>query len=435
MKSIFAKILALFVAILVMAFLGITVTNAIIAMTGPPRPQPPSPPMILVFLEDASKIYEKEGKPGLEKYIERLTRLGMEGLHLTDGAGKSITTGEDFSSSFGPRSSSRPRNGEPIIFATLSPGRKYGMVTLFRPRFRMDPYENLLSYGWILAAVAVMCYLLAFHLASPLVGLRNTLDEFGHGNLSVRTGSTRRDELGELARSFDRMADRIQTLLGAERRLLQDISHELRSPLARLGFAVELARSSSNRDDALNRVKREATRLNSMISDLLQVTRVEGDPEALDLRPQPLNSLVGELVEEARIEAEARECQLRFHEDQNLIILVDSELLRRAVDNVLRNAIRHSPERGTVEVRAEKAESGARIVVRDYGTGVPAQALEEIFKPFYRVDTDRNRGTGGAGLGLAIARRAVAAHGGTITARNAEPGLEVTINIPAGVPK
>ena len=231
------------------------------------------------------------------------------------------------------------------------------------------------------------------------------------------------------------MADRIQTLLGAERQLLQDISHELRSPLARLGFAVELARSSSNRDDALNRVKREATRLNSMISDLLQVTRVEGDPEALDLRPQPLNSLVGELVEEARIEAEARECQLRFHEDQNLMILLDSELLRRAVDNVLRNAIRHSPERGTVEVRAEKTETGARIVVRDSGTGVPAQALEEIFKPFYRVDTDRNRGTGGAGLGLAIARRAVAAHGGTITARNAEPGLEVTINIPSGVPQ
>ncbi len=435
MKSIFAKILAVFVASLFLAFVGITVTNAVIAMTGAPRPQPPTSPMMRVFIEDATQIYEKTGKPGLEKYVERLISSGMEGVQFTDAAGKSLTTGEDLSASFAPRPPGRPSRGEPFPITTKSPDGKFGMLTIFRPRFRMDPYENMLSYGWILAAVAVMCYILAFHLASPLVGLRNTLDEFGHGNLSVRTGSTRRDELGELARSFDRMADRIQTLLGAERRLLQDISHELRSPLARLGFAVELARSSSNREEALNRVKREATRLNSMISDLLQVTRVEGDPGALDLHPQPLNTLVGELVEDARIEAEARECQLRFHEDQNLTIQVDSELLRRAVDNVLRNAIRHSPDRGTVEVRAEKVATGAHIVIRDYGTGVPEEAVEEIFKPFYRVDTDRNRGTGGSGLGLAIARRAAAAHGGTITARNANPGLEVTITIPAALAK
>lgn len=432
MKSIFAKILAVFVGSLIIAFAGITVTNAVISMTSSSSRQSPPPfPTLRVLLEDASQIYEKEGRAGLEKYIARLARFGVEEPQVTGSTGRSLLTGEDLSALFAPRPPGRPKPGEPIPMTVKSADGKYGMVTIFRPRFHMDPWENMLSYGWILAAVAAMCYLLAFHLASPLVGLRNTLDEFGRGNLAVRTRSTRRDELGELSRSFDRMADRIQTLLGAERRLLQDISHELRSPLARLGFAVELARNSSNRDEGLNRIKREANRLNCMISDLLQVTRVEGDPAALDLHPRALNSLVGELVEEARIEAEARECQLRYYEDQDLTIPVDSELLRRAVDNVLRNAIRHSPERGTVEISADRSESGARIVVRDYGTGVPEESIEEIFKPFYRVDTDRNRNAGGTGLGLSIARRAVSAHGGTIKARNVHPGLEVTIEIPA----
>lgn len=432
MKSIFAKILAVFVGSLIIAFAGITVTNAVISMTSSSsRQSPPSSPTLRVLLDDATQIYDKEGKPGLEKYIARLERFGVEAPQVTDGAGRSLLTGEDLSALFAPRPPGRPKPGEPIPMTVKTADNKYGMVTVFRPRFRMDPWENMLSYGWILAAVAAMCYLLAFHLASPLVSLRNTLDEFGRGNLTVRTGSKRGDELGELSRSFDRMADRIQTLLGAERRLLQDISHELRSPLARLGFAVELARSSANRDEGLNRIKREAIRLNSMISDLLQVTRVEGDPAALDLHPRALNSLVGELVEEARIEAEARECKLRYYEDQDLTVPVDSELLRRAVDNVLRNAIRHSPDHGAVEITAERSEAGARIVVRDYGAGVPEEATEEIFKPFYRVDTDRNRSAGGTGLGLSIARRAVSAHGGTIKARNANPGLEVTIEIPA----
>ncbi len=432
MKSIFAKILAVFVISLLIAFAGISVTKAVIRMTAvETRQQTPPMPMSRILIEDAQAALENSGKAGLEKYLARLERVGLADVNLTDAAGKSLTTGEDLSAVLVPHQENRrPKPGGAIRIHVNSEDGKYTLVFTLKPRFRMDPYEDFIAYGWILAAVATMCYILAFHLASPLVALRNTLDEFGHGNLSVRTGSKRRDELGELARAFDRMADRIQTLLGAERRLLQDISHELRSPLARLGFAVELARNSANRDDALNRVKREATRLNSMISDLLQVTRVEGDPAALNLQSVALNEFVGDLVEEARIEAEARQCQLRFHDMDELAIQVDGELLRRAVDNVLRNAIRHAPEGSIVAVHLEKGEDAARIVVRDWGTGVPEEAIEEIFKPFYRVETDRNRGTGGAGLGLAIARRAVAAHGGSIRARNVDPGLEVTLEIP-----
>jgi two-component system sensor histidine kinase CpxA len=256
------------------------------------------------------------------------------------------------------------------------------------------------------------------------------MERFGRGELSARAGSTRRDELGQLARAFDRMAGRIETLLAAERRLLLDISHELRSPLARLGVAVELARSGDDLDSALNRIQRESDRLNALVGQLLQVTRAEGDPNSLRRDPVRLDELVQQLVQESEIEAVARGCELLYRSHEALTVEGDPELLRRAVENVIRNAIRHSPPGRAVEITVARRESKAIVQVRDFGPGVPEEALPRLFDAFYRVENDRDRSSGGIGLGLSIARRSIELHKGSIRARNVNPGLEVELELP-----
>jgi two-component system sensor histidine kinase CpxA len=252
--------------------------------------------------------------------------------------------------------------------------------------------------------------------------LQAAVDRFGKGDLKARAGSQRRDELGQLAQTFDRMADRIEILLSAERRLLLDVSHELRSPLARLNVAVELARSGSDPESALNRIQKEADRLNTLVGELLQVTRAEGDPAAMRGEPVRLDELLREVVEDASIEANSRHCRVELQNAPPVTIHADRELVRRAVENVIRNAIRYAPERTAVEV---SLKDGPCVVVRDYGPGVPPDSLPRLFDAFYRVEDDRGRASGGVGLGLAIARRAVEIHKGTIRAENAIPGLRV----------
>jgi signal transduction histidine kinase len=256
------------------------------------------------------------------------------------------------------------------------------------------------------------------------------VERFGSGDLSARVGSTRQDELGHLARTFDWMANRIETLVAAERRLLLDISHELRSPLARLGVAVELARSGENLDAALNRIQKESDRLNGLVGQLLQVTRAEGDPSSLRRHPVQLDQLVQQLVDDSLIEAAAHGCQVKFENREPVRVEGDAELLRRAVENVIRNAIRHSPRETAVEVSLARNNGKAVVDVRDHGPGVPEEALPRLFDAFYRVESDRDRSSGGIGLGLSIARRAIELHQGAIRAKNAQPGLEVEMELP-----
>jgi two-component system sensor histidine kinase CpxA len=236
-----------------------------------------------------------------------------------------------------------------------------------------------------------------------------------------------------LARAFDRMAGRMEKLVGAERRLLLDISHELRSPLARLGVAVELARSGeeSERQAALDRIQKESDRLNSLVGQLLEVTRAEGDPQALRRDGLRLDGLVRQLVDESGIEAAAHGSQVVFEEHEPVTVEGDPELLRRAIENAVRNAIRYAPAGSAVEVSLARQNGKAVVKVRDHGPGVPEEALPRLFDAFYRVDTARDRSSGGVGLGLSIARRAVELHQGAIRARNAQPGLEVEIELPA----
>ena len=171
--------------------------------------------------------------------------------------------------------------------------------------------------------------------------------------------------------------------------------------------------------------------MNALISQMLEVTRVEGDLSRRKLEHVQLDELVGGLVDDCSIEAHARGCELDLNPPPRVVIEGDSELLRRAIENVVRNAIRYSPPKSKVEVALENGGGRARVRVRDYGPGVPEEALPHLFDPFYRVDSDRNRGSGGVGLGLSIARRAVELHQGTLRASNAGPGLLVEIELPA----
>jgi two-component system sensor histidine kinase CpxA len=239
-------------------------------------------------------------------------------------------------------------------------------------------------------------------------------------------------------RDFDTMAARLETLVKAQSRLLNDISHELRSPLARLNVALGLARQRSGPESAtmLERIELEAARLNELIGRLLTLARMEDGEQRAPSTPVLLDEVVLNVAEDAEFEAQARHCHVHSEIPAgNWGVRGDASLLHSAVENVVRNAIRYTREGTTVAIHLEKTESAGAVeaVVRvtDCGDGVPADALEKLFQPFYRLDDARGRQTGGVGLGLAITERAVRFHGGRVSAVNrAEGGLMVEIHLP-----
>jgi signal transduction histidine kinase len=230
------------------------------------------------------------------------------------------------------------------------------------------------------------------------------------------------------------MAERIEALLTSQQQLIRDISHELRSPLARLSVALGLARQKTG-DSAtsqLDRIELEAERLNEMIGQLLSLARMEGAAGPPEKSPVRLDSLVREVAEDAGFEAQERNCTVRLESAPVCTVEGSPDLLRSAVENVVRNAVRYTAAGTPVEISMIANDSLAVLTVRDHGPGVPESELTRLFRPFYRVAAARERNTGGTGLGLAITERAVRLHGGTITAANApDGGLVVTIQVPA----
>ena len=392
-------------------------------------------------LREAREAYESGGAPKLQDYQERVDRHFGAEHHLTDIAGKDLVTGEDRSAwltqkqprplpwPFGMFRDLGHRGEVHVAVSPASASVPYHWTVVLRPG-NYDPWTFLPYYLLVFVALGLLCWLLAVNLATPLRSLARTVDRFGRGDLSARVHSRRRDEIGKLASAFDEMAERMETLLTAERRLLQDISHELRTPLARLSFAAELSRTAEDRNAATARLKKEIGRLTDLVGALLQVTRAEGDPSSRNLTDLPLNDFLREVVDDCAVEAEARGCRVSLETSESLHFRGDRELLRRAMENIVRNAIRYAPEGTPIEVKLASDHDDAAISVRDYGPGVPDDELPKIFKPFFRVDESRDSSTGGVGLGLAIAHRAVTVHHGTMTAKNAGPGLLVSIELP-----
>ncbi|WP_241084876.1 ATP-binding protein [Candidatus Vondammii sp. HM_W22] len=285
----------------------------------------------------------------------------------------------------------------------------------------------------LIAAIisGMVSLLLARVLTRQIRPLREAAQHMAQGDLSGRVTLSGRDEISALGRDFNLMAERLNDLLQSQRQLVSDVSHELRSPLARLRVALELAEWSDDRKKALSRIEKEADELERLIAELLSLARLESGQAGLERHILRLDDLVARVVTDADFEAQARGRQVVLAQSEAIEVKGDPVLLRSAVENVVRNAIRHTPKGSTVSVVLTTRGDQYEIEVRDSGSGVPEDQLQTIFDPFTRTTQARERGSGGAGLGLAIARRAMQAHGGGGRARNhPEGGLVVTLYLP-----
>jgi two-component system sensor histidine kinase CpxA len=331
----------------------------------------------------------------------------------------------------------------------------------------IGPSGFLLRWSVAFLVSGFICYLLTRYLTAPVLRLREASQHLAAGDLSTRAAAgmeRRRDELGSLVRDFNAMAARIEELVSRQRQLIYDISHELRSPLARLNVALDLARQRKGDDPAFDHMEQDIGCLNDMIERLLTVAKLDTSATPVPMTQVDLTELVAQIVRSAEFELQERSGTVRLSSQGQYFVQGNAELLHSAIENVIRNAVRYTgtgetgtgdtgtgnsgpensmPEdsipKNSIDVQLESTNTATpgfvRLLVRDYGQGVPESELVNIFQPFYRVADDRNRASGGTGLGLAIADRVVRIHGGTIQARNVTPqGLEVEILLPRQKP-
>ena len=382
-------------------------------------------------LETARNIQGKWGQEAVAGYLRRLDGLFSGSHYLLDVSGKDVVSGVDRSEMLPdpPAVKSRMvRHGHWEITHRSADGKFW-----FAAEGQEQPpriWSFLPYYFLVLGATGILCWIAAVGVISPIRRIAANIAVFGQGNLGVRVVTDRDDEIGQLGRSFNEMAERLQRLIMSERRLLGDISHELRSPLARLKFAMKLARTSSDPTAALERIERDVDRIASLVADIVEINVVEDAPALQDKREICVRDIIHEVVRDCSVEAEIRGCRIDVSGNVCASVQGNPELLRRAVENVLRNGIRYSPEKSPIELNISENENHAVITIRDYGPGVPDDSLSRIFDPFFRVEEARNTNGGGSGLGLSIAKRAVCVHRGTICAENAAPGLRVVISIP-----
>ncbi|MEP6921732.1 MAG: ATP-binding protein [bacterium] len=463
-RSLFLKIFLWFGAAMITLVVVTSITNELA------RPDLMRQPMVEAsdravsgYAQTAAEHFERGGSREVSEYLNELERtVRMRGFlfspQLEELSGRRIPVEAPnlVRRVLGTRRPELGTEGLPPLLAApaqTSSGNEYVLV-MELPRRQPPPFSShMLHLLPVLFIGAAFCYGLARYLTAPLAKLRVATNELARGNLAARVGppsGSRRDELVSLGSDFDQMAEQIESLVLAQRRLLGDISHELRSPLARLNVALELARQRSGAEasSALARIQREAENLNEMIGELLTLTRLETGAQEIRREELDLAPLLREIADDADYEARSRDRSVRLQVLESCTTIGNEHLLRRAIENVVRNAVQHTADDTVVEVLMEatsnvqspktqvhspqtEAVGFAEIVVRDHGPGVPEAALVEIFRPFYRVDDARDRAAGGVGLGLAIAERAIRIHGGTVSAVNApEGGLVVTINLP-----
>ena len=404
------------------------------------------------ILSQAVQTYETGGQAALAQYLDQVRQSQGVRAYLLDENDQELSgrRSRDWAKDGEHR---RPRSSRGGFLGwmaarpqrqsiTSASGHRYTLVMFPPPH---GPFGDLGIHGLgIFIAIlssGLVCYLLARYLTSPVVRLRAATQKLAAGDLTARAGVPppgRHDEIAELVRDFDTMADRLETSVKAQARLLNDISHELRSPLARLNVALGLSRQRSGPEaqSALERIELEANRLNELIGRLLTIARLESGDQAMKKVSIRLQELIREIAQDADFEAQSRKCRVDVTEVDDCMVIGDPSLLRSAIENVVRNAIQYTREGTDVQIGLECRQgtygTEAVIKISDSGPGVPAEALDKLFRPFYRIDDARGRQTGGVGLGLAIAERAVRLHGGTIQASNrSEGGLMIEIRLPA----
>jgi two-component system sensor histidine kinase CpxA len=416
------------------------------------RAQPDASPMETYagLVREAREAAAANGREGLRTWAARRDAEELVPLLVLDRDGNDLLTREVSTSALRHlhrhlhRALEPPPDGPRQRAIVLADGGEYWLVPDFQGanlgRFLARP--KVIAVPLALAALlsGLVCLLLARYLTAPMERLRQATHAYAAGDFGKRVGPSlgkRRDEIVDLAYALDHMAERLDALLHSQRALLRDVSHELRSPLARVQAALGLARQRGSGDEKeLDRIERETERLNELIGAILTFSRLDTGVHRIVSEPLDLNPLLVEMAENTRLEGLARGIRVDYAEAARPAPCVgDPMLLHSVLENVLRNALFHSPDGGLIRITlAGESDAAGRawlVRIHDQGAGVPMDMLQSIFEPFVRVDAARSRNQGGVGLGLAIARRAIEALHGRISAENAaEGGLLVSIRLP-----
>jgi two-component system sensor histidine kinase CpxA len=453
MQSLFVRIFVLFwiaMALIVGGSIAITFTVAAREYESAEQQRRPN-----VAIE-ASEVLAKGGVTALKAWLAANKNVlpdrdvfiigpdgrDLLGRRLTESAARRMESLEARGASPPPGNFRPPRFAPQIVApdgatytVLLVPRRPsiFGALSL--------PDISLTILGIALAVSALASGWLARHLSAPIrriqAGARalaaETLDSREGGSRVSAGLEDRNDEVAVLARDFDAMADKLRANRAAITQLLRDISHELRSPLARMRVAVGLARqTTADLPRQIDRMELEIERLDGLISQVLKLARLHGTEIPFDREMVDIDEVIEDVVRDANFEGAIKGCTVNLAGSANLSLHANRELLASAIENVLRNAVRYSPRDAPVDVSVERREAdGVSIIIRDRGPGVPADELERIFQPFYRVAESRDRDTGGEGIGLAITSQVMKTHGGSANARTlAEGGLEVRLNLP-----
>jgi signal transduction histidine kinase len=415
---------------------------------------PNVPNFLSVYARSAVAQYELAGQARLLHQLREWSNPFLPNFYLVDSSGRELSGNPvppELQGSFPSIvfSKGRPLESGPaqqhmigkwVIYDVEEPGirDRYHFAVVFSVTALFA--REIVVYLGVLGVYAVLamisCALLALYFTRPIAELRAATGRLAGGDLEARVGrktAKRRDEIGDLVRDFNAMAERVRQLVQSHKQLLSDVSHELRSPLARQRVALALMqqRGTAEQRPLLERIRAESVRLDELIGRILLLAKLEAGEDKPAMTEFSLNDVVDQIVDDAGFEAQRTGQTVTYSSPpEGITIRGNEEFLGSAIENVVRNALKYARP-GPVEVQLSSSEDAAIICVRDHGPGIPDAELTRIFRPFYRADSPRRADHEGAGLGLAIAQRAIDLHGGSINVRNLVPnGLEVEIRLP-----
>jgi two-component system sensor histidine kinase CpxA len=448
MRSIFLKIFLWFWLTMVLVALGFVFVWNLENNAAPSR-ESLTADAVGLYASSAAQAYEANGATAAEQSLQHLQKtFGIRAALLGENMQSVVGTLDradqrlvaSAKSSGQTQFEVRGNFAEVAAVAQGRSGKNYVLIAQLPRRtsglFRGSAGQQLLRWAIAILISGVVCYTLTLYLIRPVLRIRSAASSIAGGNFSARAApnlAQRRDEMGDLVRDFNQMAERIERLMETQQQLLRDISHELRSPLARLTVALEIARKGAGNEatDALNRIEQESERLNEMIGRLLTLARINSLVDPPQHRRVSLRPLLDHIAQDANFEAAIKSCQVEVTGGHDCQIEGSHELLHSAIENVVRNAVRHTSSGSNVQIHLECDGKHSRIAISDEGPGVPVAELEKIFRPFYRLSDAREHRSGGTGIGLAITQQVARLHGGSVTAHNAVPhGLVVEFELP-----
>ena len=457
MQNLFVKIFLGFIVVVILVGTSLE-TSSILANYFEVRWQMVLHSIMPMEAEKCARMYEQSGKQAVQEYLDELQAAKSVRFYFLDEDGnplldrgapafilKMAANKEALNETARQNLSLvNPKQGIAMRLVAGPSGKKYVLAFQQPPTLIMPVSQAVGTHPYIrLLVVALLgaglCFILARHITKPITRLRAATAEIASGKLKTRVDRSvrrRHDEIGTLGRDFDRMAEQIDTLVSAQRELLGDVSHELRSPLARMIVALGLLKHCSPDEAAeyVNRINTEAERLDKMIGQLLTLTRIESGSELAQRETFDFTNLVQEVAADGDFEARAHNREVKVTRADACSVSGIPEMLRSAIENVVRNAIRYTAEGSAVEISLERTNderAKALLRIRDHGPGVPKIMLTNIFLPFQRVPEANEMNSQGSGLGLAITDRAVRLHDGTVGALNAtDGGLIVEIDLP-----